>query len=172
MTAWLKALNPTSPLTSESEAERAAQASAVSIFIGVIAGLASIGWSLMNPGAMEAAVAAASQGSEDAAAVASMGVQATLWLTGALVLVQLVLGILQWRNAGKFIAILFIVLLLYGIASSLAAPLLTASMPELPQVPTWQIVLSVVVMAVQLVLQFAGLRGIRHRDRLQFETAR
>lgn len=173
MADWIKAMNPTSPITTEAEAEAAARASAISIFIGVIVGAISLAWTLANPAAMqEAATAAAAGGDANAEAAAAMGAQAGLWLAGGLTVVQLIFGIVQWRNPGKFIAILFMVLIAFGLASTLATPMMASMAPGMPVIPTWQIVLSVVVMIVQLVLHIAGLRGIGQRDKLQMAAAR
>ena len=172
MADWIKAMNPASPINSEAEAESAARASAISIFIGVIVGLITVAWSLANPAAMQEAVTAAAGSDADAEAAAAMGAQAAIWISGALVVVQLILGIVQWRNPGKFIAILFMVLLAYGILSSAATPLLAGSMPGIPTIPTWQIALSVAIMVVQMILHVAGLRGINKLDKFQMDSAR
>ena len=85
--------------------------------------------------------------------------------------IQLIFGFVQWKNPKKFIAILFIVLIVLGLLSSLAAPLM-AGMPGAVAVPLWQTVLSVVILIVQLVLHFAGLRGMNKLDALQMNAAR
>lgn len=172
MSNWLKAMNPSSPITTESEAERAAKASAISIFIGVVVGLISLAWTMANPGTMQDAVATASQGDPAAEAMANASLQAGLWMAGALVAVQLILGVVQWRNPGKFIAILFIVLIALGIAMTVASPLMAGSMPNVPVTPMWQIGLSVVIMIIQLVLHVTGLKGIKQLDRIQMEQSR
>ena len=172
MSNWLKAMNPASPVTTEAEAERAAKASAISIFIGVVVGLVSLAWTIANPGAMNDALATASQGDPAAAAMADASLQAGLWMAGGMVAIQLILGVVQWRNPGKFIAILFIVLIALGIAMSVASPLMTASMPNVPVTPMWQIALSVVIMVVQLVLHVTSLKGIKQLDRIQMEQSR
>ncbi len=172
MSDWLKAMNPSSAVTTEAEAERAAKASAISIFIGVLVGLISLAWTMANPAAMSDALATASQGDPASAAMADASLQAGLWMAGGMVVIQLILGVVQWRNPGKFIAVLFLVLIALGILMSLAAPLLTASMPNMPATPTWQIALSVVVMVIQFILHVTGLRGIKQLDRIQMEQSR
>ena len=172
MSNWLKAMNPSSPMTTEADAERGAKASAISIFIGVVVGLISLAWTTANPAAMNDALATASQGDPAATAMADASLQAGLWIAGGMVVIQLILGVVQWRNPGKFIAVLFIVLIALGIVMSLAAPLLSASMPNVPATPMWQIVLSVVVMVVQFILHVTGLKGIKQLDRIQMEQSR
>lgn len=171
MNDWLKAFNPSSPITTEAEATRAAKASAISIVIGVAVGLIGIGWTLANPQIMADAMAQATNGEVDAAQAAAAG-QIAMYTAGFMVLVQIIFGVFQWKNPNKFIAILFIVLIAFGLVSTLATPLLAASMPNMPNTPVWQIALSVVVMIVQLVLHISGLRGIKKLDQIQLEQAR
>jgi uncharacterized membrane protein len=170
MNDWLKAMNPSSPIATESEALRAARASAISIFIGVVVGAISVLWSYANPQVLHDAVTqGAGQISEAQLAAAA---QLALYTGGFLVVVQLILGAIQWRAPKKFLAILFIVLVAYGIVSSLAAPVLAGMMPNVPQVPIWQVALSVVILILQMVLHVAGLRGIKKLDDIQMEQAR
>ena len=172
MSDWIKAFNPTSPITTEAEAEGAARASAVAMFIGAAVGVVSVVWTLANPGEIQAALDSVNQANPDAAAAAAAGAQVGLWLAGGLAVLQLILGLVQWRNPGKLLAILFLVLVLFGIVSTAATPLIAGAMPNIPVTPMWQIALSMVVMAAQLILLIAGLRGISRLDRLQMEGAR
>lgn len=171
MASLITGMNPTAPIRTEAEAEAAAKASAISIFIGVIVAAVSIGWSLANPAAMQDAVASAA-GSDVNAEAAAMGAQVAIYATGGLAVLQLILGFVQWRNPGKFMAILFLVLLAYGILSTAATPLLVEMVPNAPVVPVWQIALSLVIMVVQVALHIAGLRGINKLDKLQMDSAR
>lgn len=171
MASVITGMNPTAPIRTETEAETAAKASAISIFIGVIAAVVSIAWSLANPAAMQDAVASAA-GSDVNAEAAAIGAQFAIYLSGGLAVIQLIFAIVQWRNPGKWIAILFLVLLAYGILSTAATPLLASSVPNMPVIPTWQIAVSLVVMVVQVILHVAGLRGINKLDKLQMEQAR
>ena len=158
MSDWIKAMNPTAPVTTEAEALRAGRASALSIFIGAAVGALSLAWSALNPTAASSANAAAGQ--------------AALGIAAAMVVIQLVLGWVQWREPRKIIAIIFLLLIAFGVLSSLAAPMMAGMVPDMPAIPMWQIALSVVIMAVQAVLHFAGLRGINKLDALQMDAAR
>ncbi|WP_425990627.1 hypothetical protein [Brevundimonas sp. TWP2-3-2] len=172
MSNWLKALNPSSPMTTEADAERGAKASAISIFIGVVVGLISLAWTMANPGELQDVLAQSAGGdAEKAAGMAAAG-QIALYVAGFMVALQAILGIVQWRNPGKFIAILFLVLLAYGLLSTLATPMLANSVPNMPEIPMWQIALSVVVMVVQFILHVTGLKGIKQLDRIQMEQSR
>ena len=172
MTDWIKAFNPGSPITTEAEAESAARASAVAMFIGAVVGVVSLAWAVANPAELQAAVDAASAANPAGAASAAASVQIGLWTAGGFAALQLILGVVQWRNPGKMLAILFMVLVIFGIVSTAATPLIASAMPNIPATPMWQIALSLVVMVVQLILLIAGLRGIGRLDRLQMESAR
>ncbi|WGM30440.1 hypothetical protein [Brevundimonas sp. NIBR11] len=169
--SWLKAMNPSTPITTEAEAERAAKASAISIMIGVVVGLVGLAWTFANPQIMQDAMANAG-GGELGQAQMQAASQIAMYTAGFMVLLQVIFGFVQWRRPGKFIAILFLVLLAYGIVSTAATPLLAGSMPNMPHIPAWQIALSLVIMVIQVVLHVTGLKGIKALDRIQMEQAR
>lgn len=171
MSDMIKAMNPTAPITTEAEAEAAARSSAISIFIGVIVGIISVIWLITNPQDLSSAIAETGVDAETAAVNAAGMAQMTLWSTGILAVIQLVFGLVQWKSPKKFIAILFIVLVILGILLTVAAPLM-AGMPGGVAVPLWQTVLSLVILAIQLILHFAGLRGMNKLDALQMNAAR
>lgn len=171
MNQWLKAMNPKGSIEGEAEAVRAARASAISIFIGVVVGLIGLAWTLANPGAMQEAVAQAG-GDPAVAAAASTAAQVALWMGVGMIVIQLIFGIVQWRDPKKFIAVLFIVLIILGMLSVLAAPMMAGLAPGAPETPMWQLVLSMVVMVVQLILHVGGLRGIARLDQIQMAAAR
>ncbi|PZO01306.1 MAG: hypothetical protein DCF28_10185 [Alphaproteobacteria bacterium] len=172
MSNLIKAMNPGAPITNEAEATAAARSSAIAIFIGVVVGIVSVLWTLMNPEVMQQAVAQASADSPESAAVAEVAATVGLWFSGGLALVQLIFAVLQWRDPKKWIAILFIVLIALGILQTAAAPMLAGMMPDAPVVPMWQIALSLVIMVIQVVLHVAGLRGINRLEAMQMDAAR
>lgn len=171
MSDMIKAMNPTAPITTEAEAETAARSSAISIFIGVIFAIFSVIWLVTNPQDLSAAMAEQGLSGAEAEAAAGMGAQFALWSAVGLAVIQLIFGFVQWKNPKKFIAILFIVLLVLGLVSTLATPLM-AGMPGAVAVPIWMTALTLVVYAIQLVLHFAGLRGMNKLDALQMNAAR
>lgn len=173
MNSWLQAMNPTAPIEGESDALRAARSSAISIFIGVAVGAVSAAWSFMNADALAATAAVSANTDAETAAVVEAGVQAGLWMGIGLVVVQLVFAVIQWRDPKKWIAILFLLLIALGLAGVLISPMLASLSPaQTPATPLWQMALSVVVMAIQAVLHFAGLRGINRLDAIQMAAAR
>lgn len=169
--SWLKAMNPGAPINGEAEAKQAARSSAVSIFIGVIVGIVGAVYTYMNADALTAAAAAAST-DPAVAATAEMTVQMGIWTGVAMVVIQLIFGLVQWRDPKKFIAILFIVLIILGLLMTVATPLMADMVPNAPATPMWQIALSAGIMVIQIVLHVAGLRGIKKLDEIQMASAR
>ncbi|HZV84056.1 MAG TPA: hypothetical protein VFF48_03635 [Brevundimonas sp.] len=174
MTDIMRALNPTAPITNEAEARDAARASAIAIFLGVIWGLVGIAYLLTaGQAAMAAAVAQASAEGPEAAGMAGMMAQAALWMSIALVVIQLVLGFVQWTKPGIVIPIIFAILVAFGLVSGVLGLMMTGQqdVPEAARSPMWQIAIGFVVMVVQLVLHITGIRGARKLDQLRFEAA-
>jgi hypothetical protein len=167
----IKAMNPTAPIATEAEAEAAARSSAISIFIGVLFAIFSVIYLVTNPQDLSAAMAEQGLSGAEAEAAAAMGAQLGLWSAIGFGVIQLIFGLVQWKNPKKFIAILFIVLLVLGLVSTLATPLM-AGMPGAVAVPIWLTVFTLVVYAIQLILHFAGLRGMNKLDALQIDAAR
>lgn len=176
--SWIQAANPTAPITTEAEAQAAARSSAIAIVIGVIYGVVGIIITFATMGAIRAAMAAqvASSGAPpQAAAIAGGALSIGIWTGVAFVIIQAVPAVMQWRKPNKIIAIIFLLLIAFGIISTLAAVVMMGS-GALPQTtvatPIWQVALALVVYVVEAVLHFAGLRGIRRLDAIQMEAAR
>ena len=173
MTDWAKAMNPASPLNTEAEALGAARASAIAIFLGVVWGIISVVY-MMTGGqeAMEAAMAAAG-GDEATAGMATSMAQFALYMAIGLVVIQAILGFVQWTKPNKVIPILFIILVVYGLGSTVLGQMMAGQMdvPEAAQGPMWLTVAGIVVMLVELVLHVAGVRGASKLDKLRMEAA-
>lgn len=173
MTDWAKAMNPTSPLNTEAEALAAARASAIAIFLGVVWGVVGIIY-MMTGGqeAMEAAMAAAG-GEEATAGMATSMAQFALYMAIGLVVIQAILGFVQWTRPNKVIPIIFIILVVYGLGSAALSQMMAGQMnlPEGAQGPLWLTVAGFVVMLVELVLHIAGVRGASKLDKLRMEAA-
>lgn len=164
-------LLPTTPINTEADAAKAAKASAIAIFIGVVVGIIGAVWTLMHPEIAQQAVAQARAANPDAAAAAAGGAQAGLWLGYGLILIQAVFGFIQWRSPAKWIAILFLVLIGLGFVLTASAPLLAGMVPNAPATPMWQIALSLVILVVQFLLHLTGLKGIGKLEKLQLDAA-
>ncbi len=173
MTDWIRASNPTTPITTEDEAIAAARASAIAIFLGVLWGAVGIVY-LMTAGQaiMDAAVAQASAQSPEAAGMAGAMAQGVLGLSIAFVVVQLILGLVQWFKPGAVIPIIFALLVAFGLVTGLVAAFGPgqADMPA-AATPAWQTWGGLVILVIQMVLHIAGIRGARTLDKLRMSAA-
>lgn len=153
MTNWIKAVNPLSTASTEPEALAAARASAIAIFIGVIYGVCGLvfGMNMMKAGI---------EAQPSTGASPEMMFQIAMGLAAGVVIIQLVLGLVQWFKPNMAIPIIFVILVGYGLVSIPLGRMMAANMGiESPAVPAWQMMLSVVVMLVELALHIAGIRG-------------
>ena len=174
MTDWIRASNPTTPITTEPEAIAAARASAIAIFLGVLWGVIGIVY-LMTAGQaiMDAAVAQASAQNPEAAGMAGMMAQGILGLSIVFVVIQLILGLVQWFKPNVVIPIIFAILVAFGLVTGLMAAF-GVGQPETAAAvttPVWQTWGGLVILVVQLVLHIAGIRGAQKLDKLQLAAA-
>lgn len=169
MTDWVKASNPTAPINTRPEAIAAARASALAIFLGVAFGIFGV-VKTMTGGteAMEAAMMENAQGDAAVAGMASAMAGAAVVMSIAMVVVQAVFGLVQWAKPNRFIPILFIVLVAFGLLSSVSGLAMVSQMdlPAAAQTPLWLTVLSLVVLLVELVMHIAGYRGAAKLNQL------
>lgn len=169
MSNWIKAINPTGAITTEAEAVTAARASALAIFLGVAVGILGVVM-MMNGGmeAMEAAAVAAAGDDPQAASMTGMVVQGAFYFAIALVVIQLILGLVQWFKPNVFIPILFLVLVVYGLGSSaLGLTMDQTNVPQTGMSTPAMIALNFVVLTVQLILHIAGVRGASALSKLR-----
>ena len=162
MTDWIKASNPTAPVTTEAEAIAAARASAVAIFIGVIWG--AVGVALLMTGGsaeMEAAMAAASADTPEMAGMGGAMVQIAMWTAIGFCVIQLIIGLVQWAKPNIVIPIIFAILVAFGLVTGLFGMMMAGQegMPETAAAPAWQTWVGLVILVVQLVMHIAGIRG-------------
>ena len=164
MTDMVRAMKPTATISNAEEAKAAARASAIAIFLGVVWGIVGVVW-LMGPGAavMEAAMAEAAATSPEGAGMAEMMTGAAIGFAGVIVVIQLILGLVQWFKPNMVIPILFTVLVVYGLGSTVLGMVMADQMAELgasaAAVPAWQTWGNIAVMVVQLILHIAAIRG-------------
>lgn len=166
----ISSMNPTAPITTRPEAIAAARASAIAIFIGVAWGIVGVIYlATAGSAVMEAALADAAAQNPDAAGMSGMAGLMTGAAIGTgifIVIVQLVLGLVQWFKPNIVIPILFTVLVVFGLGSSLLG--LMGPAAQAPGAnPMWFTVLGLVVMAVELVLHIAGIRGASAMNKLR-----
>lgn len=172
MSSWITAMNPTAPIGTEPDARKAAQSSAIAIIIGVVWGIINVGILYSSQATIKAAAISNAGGSAQAEAAAGGMITGALWASVAFVVIQAVLAFVQWRNPNKVIAILFLVLIALGAVSTLATLAMAGQMPQAAPTPIWQVIVGLLVLAVEAVLHVAGLRGIKTLDRLELEAAR
>lgn len=174
MTDWIKASNPTAPITTEAEATAAARASALAIFLGVVWG--GIGVALLMTGGSAEVEAAMAQASADAPEMAGMGgtvMQIAMWTAIGFCAIQFVLGLVQWAKPNVVIPIIFAILVVFGLGSGLLGLMMQGQegMPA-SAAPTWQVWVGFVILVIQLVMHIAGIRGARALDRIRMDAAR
>ncbi|MEY4556671.1 MAG: hypothetical protein RL093_1790 [Pseudomonadota bacterium] len=174
MTDWIKASNPTAPITTEAEAIGAARASALAIFLGVIWG--GIGVALLMTGGSAEIEAAMAQASADTPEMAGMGgamVQIAMWSAIGICGIQLVLGLVQWAKPNVVIPIIFAILVAFGLVSGVFGLMMAGQegMPETAAAPNWQVYVGFAILVIQLVMHVAGIRGARALDKLRMAAA-
>lgn len=174
MTDWIKASNPTAPLITEAEATAAARASALAIFLGVVWG--AVGVAILVTSGSAEIEAAMAQASADAPEMAGMGgvvTQIALWSAIGLCGIQLVFGLVQWARPNVVIPIIFAILVGLGLVTGLFGLMMAGQegMPETAATPAWQVWVGLGVLAVQMIMHIAGIRGARALDRLRMAAA-
>ena len=170
MTDWVRALNPMASMGNEAEAMAAARASAIAILVGVLYGAFSL---VVGLAAVRAGVEAQLAADPQPGMTSDLLVNIALGMGVFLLLVQLVLGWVQWARPGVIIPIIFAILVGWGVVQILLSIQAAASLgPDAPRVPVVTTVVASVVMLVQLVLHIAGIRGARALDRLRTEADR
>ncbi len=171
MSGWISAINPLSTAKTEADARRAARASAIAIGLGVLMGIWGAYYMMTDGKAiMDAAMAEATAATPEAAGMAGVMASAMLGVTIAIVVIQAILGLVQWFKPNIVIPIIFAILVVYGLGNMVVAQFMTEQMQSqmtVPEVPLWQTVVSWVVLVVQLILHIAGARGASALDKLR-----
>lgn len=173
MTDWAKAINPTAKIATEEDGISAARASAIAIFLGVVWGIVGIIY-LMTAGqaAMQAAV---SQASAEAPGMAGAVGQIALWTAVFFVVVQAVIGFIQWAKPNIVIPIIFLILVVFGLVMGVFGMMMANSMPDVAeaqaQTPAWQTWIGMLLMIVQAVMHIAGIRGASALDKIRTRAA-
>lgn len=156
----LTAMNPTAPIESRAAAVDAARASAIAIAIGVVWGLFGLLYMLTGgQAAMQAAVAQAAADSPEAAAMAGAMGGVAIGMIIFFIVIQAILGLVQWFKPNIVIPIIFIILVIYGLGTAVLGLMMAGSMPAGAASPMWLTVGGFVVMVVELILHIAGARG-------------
>jgi hypothetical protein len=174
MTDWIKASNPTAPISTEAEAIGAARASALAIFLGVIWGIVGLVY-LMTAGQalMDAAVAEASAQNPEVVGMAGMMTQGLIGLSIGLIVIQLVIGLVQWFKPNIVIPIIFAILVAFGLITGLMGAVGVGQSEDAAAFanPAWLTWGGLAVMAVELIMHIAGIRGARALDKIRMAAA-
>lgn len=170
MTDWLRASNPTAPITTEAEALAAARASALAIFLGVLWGIVGVVQMFMSQAEMTEAAAAAAASDPAAAGMVGAMVQGMLYFAVAMVVIQAILGFVQWAKPNIVIPIIFAILVVGGAAMA-AIGMMAATEEARQTAPMWQTIVGFIILAIQLLLHIAGIRGARQLDKLRMDAA-
>ena len=174
MTEWIKAANPANTITTETEALAAARVSALAIFLGVAWGIVGVVYMMtIGAGAIEAAAAQAAADAPEVPGMAGMVTQAALWMGVGMIVIQLILGFVQWSKPNIVIPIVFVILVAFGLVSGVFG-LMMADQQEIPaaaQTPMWQTAIGFVILVIQLVMHIAGIRGASKLDKIRMAAA-
>lgn len=162
----IRHLNPLSAITTEAEARDAGRASAVAIFLGVAYGVFTT-WQLatVKKAQVMAAMETAYEAAPEMAGMGDVMFSGMIGIGIVFIVIQLILGLVQWFKPNIVIPIIFIILVAYGLLS----PLLAFMAPPEQQAQTagWEWGLLYVVLVVELLLHITGVRGAATLDRLK-----
>lgn len=170
MSDLIKAMNPTATLTTEPVALDAARVSAVGMVLGAI-NQAIAGWYASTDAGVAAARGMVEQMLGEAPSAEQMAQQAQsgLIMTGVLVVIQLGLAALQWRKPNGILPIIFLILVIWGLGTSLLA----FFVPAISAVqPLWMTLLTIALMAVAAITHIASIRGVGALNRIRMDSAR
>jgi len=169
MTDLIKAMNPAASLTTEQGALDAARVGAVGIVLGAI-NQAVAGWYASTDAGIEAARGVLEQMLGEAPSAEQMAQQAQtgLIMTGAMVVLHLILAAVQWRKPNGVLPIIFLILVIWGLGSACLAFLV----PAIAAVqPMWLTVLTVVLLAIATITQIASIRGAGALNKIRMAAA-
>lgn len=169
MSGWISAINPFSTAKTIPDARRAARASALAIGIGVVWALWRLIDQFLGSGTevMRDAMAQGMGAAPNAEAMIDIMMPLVLGLSVVTVIVQAVLGLVQWFRPNFVIPVLFLGLTVFGLMSMVRAFVMVQQMHmTIPDVPLWQTVVGWSLMALQTILHIAGLRGARALSKL------
>lgn len=159
MTDWIKAINPTAVLETESQALAATRASSIGMVIG--AGRdAILAWYTANAGA-EAVRQTVDQMTQrpETAEQMQAATQIGLAAAGTVVVLQLVLAAVHWRKPTSLLPLVFLMLVVWALGSgALALVNAVGGQGSIAQ-PTGLILMTLVTMTAAAILHATAIRG-------------
>lgn len=159
MKAWLKAFNPLATIDSEAEALMAARASSISLWLSGAKWVMAAILMIEDMPRLKAVMAT----SADTPLNDMLGngrVEATVAITAAIGLFQVMLGGVQWRAPNTVIPIIFLILSVYGLGNALWSQFTGGSYGGLTMG------LSYFTLVVAVLFHWIGLRGARRLEQL------
>lgn len=175
MSGLIAGLSPAAKLTSEAEARASARASAVSIVLGVIWGGVNLAWMTSPEGAAIMQQAMAASATPETAAMMEGAMGAMIGLMAFFIGLQLIFAGIQWFKPNMIVPILFLLLVVYGLLTSVMglvmADQMAAMMGPQPQLAPWLTYGSLAVLVIQLLLHISGIRGASALSKFRRDAA-
>lgn len=159
MKAWLKALNPLAAIDTEAEALLAARASAVTLWLSGAKWIAAAILMIEEMPRLKADMVTGA-GSPIHDLVGNGMAEATVAITAAIGLFQVMLGGVQWRAPNTVIPIIFLILSVYGLGNALWSQVTGGGGGGLTTV------LSYFTLVVAVLFHWVGLRGANRLEQL------
>ena len=173
MTDLIKAMNPRAPLLTEGDALAAARVSAIGMVLGAISNVAEA-WYTQNGGA-EATQRAVENltGQVQTAEQVSQSAQFGMIGVAVIIVLQLILAVVQWRKPTSWLPILFLVLVIWGIGTTLLGLAMGGAMASMgmPARPMWLTIITLVTLIPAAIMHIASIRGAGQLDRIRMEAA-
>lgn len=161
MKAWLKALNPLAKIDTEGEALMAARASSITLWLSGAKWVAAAILMIEDMPRLKAALAT-DAGSPLHDLIGNGMAEATVAITAAIGLFQVMLGGVQWRAPNTVIPIIFLILSVYGLGRALWSLFLGGADAGFG----WSMGLSYVTLVIAVVFHWIGLRGASRLEKL------
>lgn len=155
MNAWLKAVNPMAAIDTEAEALMAARASSITLWLSGAKWIAAAILMMQDMPRIKAAMVSEAGASPIHDLVGNGMAEATVAITAAIGLFQVMLGGVQWRAPNTVIPIIFLILSVYGLGNALFGQVFGGGGAG----AGWTMLLSYFTLVVAVVFHWVGLRG-------------
>ena len=154
MKAWLKAVNPQAKIDTEVEALMAARASSITLWLSGAKWIAAAILMMQDMPRIKAAMVSEA-GTPIHDLVGNGMAEATVAITAAIGLFQVMLGGVQWRAPSTVVPIIFLILSAYGLGNALFGQIFGGGGAG----AGWTMILSYFTLVVAVLFHWIGLRG-------------
>ena len=154
MKAWLKAVNPQAKIDTEAEALMAARASSITLWLSGAKWIAAAILMMQDMPRIKAAMVS-EPGTPIHDLVGNGMAEATVAITAAIGLFQVMLGGVQWRAPSTGVPIIFLILSAYGLGNALFGQIFGGGGAG----AGWAMFLSYFTLVVAVLFHWIGLRG-------------